>query len=282
MQPPRSNRTAHLLRISTTVIFLLLGVSAYLLAATMGAGAARTILQSVGSFLIGTVVVGYAYEYFLSEESENRTIAKLDQILAQRVDDIFPGAAHYGFKGFATEVPRNCFDGLEDGDELLWLDTYSPDLMLFVPQLRAAINRGASVRMLVISPDSPTAKMRATEIADAGYDITRFTDATRDFLGVLENAGRDFSAAPGRLEMRCYEDLPCVPMYLRLHKGRTIAGVTGYFLAEPSFNAVHIRWSEAPGGMLEGFRHYFERKWNQLPSHFDSKAGTTIEQSLAG
>jgi hypothetical protein len=262
MRTPPPSRTAKMLRISTTLVFLLLGVGSYLAAAVVEPGTARTILQSVGGFLIGTVVVGYAYQYFLGEETENRTVAKLDDVLSQKLDDIFPGAARYGFAGFATEVPRTLFNGLHSGDELLWLDTYSPDLRLFVRQLCEAVHRGADIRMLVIDPEAETAGLRACEIVDVGYDTGSFSDDTRDFLAVLTKAAADLDDAPGSLEIRCYSDLPCIPMYLRMHEGQAIDGITGYFLSEPSFDTVHIKWSSTPTGMLGGFQKYFEHKWS--------------------
>lgn len=263
-----SERTAHLLRVTTTVVFLLLGASAFMVSSDLPSNGLRTIFQSIGSFLVGTIVVGYAYEYFLNEETENRTIGKLDKVLAQRVDSMFPGAATHGFRGFATEVPRSSFEGLERGDELLWLDTYSPDLMLFVPSLQAALQRGVSVRMLVIDPDCLTAQMRAAEIAEVGYDEARFADGAKDFLGVISSAARDLDETRGRLEIRCYQDLPCIPMYLRIRSGQALTGITGYFLAQPSFNAVHLCWAATPDGMLASFHRYFERKWEGQPTHF--------------
>jgi hypothetical protein len=254
---------ARKLRISTTLVFVLAGIGCYLAAATIGEGTAATILQSFGSFLIGTVVIGYAYEYFLKEETENRTISKLDEVLKQRIDDIFPGAARYGFNGFATEVPRTVFDDLVAGDELLWLDTYSPDLRLFLPRLCEAVRRGARLRMLVLDPKAETAKLRATEIVSAGYEPTTFCNDTLDFLAVLTHAAADLDDAPGRLEVRCYSDLPCIPMYLRLRQGEATTGITGYFLSEPSFDSVHLKWSSTPSGMLAGFHSYFEHKWAQ-------------------
>jgi hypothetical protein len=208
---PSSDRTAHLLRISTTIIFLLLGLGAYLFAAVVGSGAPAVVLQSIGGFLIGTVVVSYAYEYFLHEETENRTITKLDDLLGRRVDGIFPGAAQYGFNGFATEAPRNSFDTLEAGDELLWLDTYSPDLMLFVPKLQSALERGAMVRMLMIDPAAETTRMRAEEIAEAGYNPSHFSEGAANFFDVVVNAAKEISAPRGKLEIRRFSDLPCVP-----------------------------------------------------------------------
>ena len=276
-----SDRTAHLLRISTTIIFLLIGLGAYLFAVVVGPGAPEVVLQSIGGFLIGSVVVSYAYEYFLHEETENRTIAKLDDLLGRRVDGIFPGAAQYGFDGFATEAPRNSFDALEAGDELLWLDTYSPDLMLFVPKLQSALERGAIVRMLMIDPRADTTRMRAEEIAEAGYNPSHFAEGATNFFDIVVNAAKEISSLKGKLEIRRFSDLPCVPMYLRLRDGHPISGVTGYFLSEASFNAVHIRWSAASGGMLAGFHRYFERKWTCYPAAFDSSGADRADDRTA-
>jgi hypothetical protein len=267
-----SNRTADLLRLTTTTLFLLLGAGAFLLAWAVGPGVPRSLLQSFGGFLIGTVVVGYAYAYFFHEETENRTVAKLDDVLAQRLDAIFPAANEYGFKGFVMEAPRNCFDALGPGDELLWLDTYSPDLRLFAPKLRAAVERGAFVRMLVIAATSETAKMRADEIAETGYDPAKFEDGARDFLEMLVTIAEELEAARGGISVRCYEDLPCMPMYIRVRGGRPVTGVTGFYLTEASFNAVHVAWGEAPSGMLDGFHRYFQNKWQRVPDHLDPAA----------
>ncbi len=263
-----------MLRISTTLVFVLAGIGCYLAAAATGEGTAATILQSFGSFLVGTVVIGYAYQYFLVEETENRTLSKLDDVLGKRIDDIFPGSARYGFNGFATEVPRTVFDDLGADDELLWLDTYSPDLRLFLPRLCEAVRRGARLRMLVIDPKAETAKLRAAEIVSAGYEPSTFCDDTLDFLAVLTQAAADLDDAPGKLEVRNYSDLPCVPMYLRLRQSKAITGITGYFLSEPSFDSVHIKWSSTPNGILADFHSYFEQKWIQArdPRHQPTKS----------
>ncbi len=255
-----------MLRITTTLVFVLLGLGAYLLAAAVSGGTARVVLQSVGGFLLGTVVVGYAYQYFLGEETENRTVAKLDEVLGRRVDEIYPGAQRYGFSGFAKEIPRSVFDRLGAGEELLWLDTYSPDLRLFVRPMREALGRGARLRMLVIDPEAATTALRAEEITEAGYEVESFREDTRDFLAVLAKEAAELAEAPGSLQLRRYADLPCIPMYLRLRDGQLVSGITGYFLSEPSFDTVHIRWSNTPTGMLAGFQRYFERKWGQAES----------------
>jgi len=278
-----TNRTAHLLRVSTSLLFVLSGVGAYLAAATVEDSAIRTILQSIGSFLIGTVVIGYAYQYFLGEETENRTIAKLDEVLRQRFDNMFPGADRYGFNGFATEIPRSLFDELEEGEELLWLDTYSPDLRLFLPRLCEAVKRGASIRMLVIDPEAETARLRAKEIIGVGYEESTFCADTRDFLAVLANAAADLGDARGALEVRSYSDLPCVPMYLRLRDDKEISGITGYFLSEPSFDTVHIKWASTEKGMLSDFRSYFEYKWSRAANPWAGKgAGMASPGSPTG
>lgn len=256
-----SRRTARLLRVSTTLVFLLLGVSAYLLAEVVGSGTPRIILQSVGGFLIGTVVVSYAYEFFLGEESENRTVSKLDEVLERRINDIFPAAAKHGFNGFSIGAPKAQFDDLAAGDELLWLDTYSPDFLVFAEAVRASIARGARVRMLAVAPDSEAAAHRASEIKRSGFGTSEFKAGAQAFLECFSEIERQSSGQLGELEVRTYTKLPSIPMYLKARGAETVAGVTGYFLGEPSFDSVHIRWQPAPHGMLSDFRSYFEAKW---------------------
>lgn len=263
MRASASSQTARMLQTTTTLVFVLLGIGCYLGAEVIGSGAPMTILQGIGGFLIGTVVVSYAYQHFLGEETENRTVAKLDEVLALRIDDFFPGAIRYGFSGFATEAPPTVFSDLEADDELLWLDTYSPDLKSFLPDLCKAVRRGAHLRMLVIDPGAETAQLRAAEIVRVGYEAATFRNDTAAFSALLAEAESDLEGAAGSLEVRWYSDLPCVPMYLRLRQGMAITGITGYFLSEPSFDTVHLRWSGTPNGMLPGFHGYFEQKWAQ-------------------
>jgi hypothetical protein len=253
-----------LLHISATVIVVLFGALAYIAALAAGPGVPRVVLQSVGGFLLGTVLVSYVYQYFIAKEAEDRFIAKLDDVLAHRVDAIFPAAARHGFTGFASEgVARHIFDDLGVGDELLWLDTYSPDIALFSGQLRTAVRSGAHVRMLVLDPTADTARMRAEEITEPGYSPERFSTETQAFIDDLEDAMADLRDTPGKLEVRSYRSLPCVPMYLVLQDGQITTGTTGFFLTSPSFNAVHICWTAVAAGMLGGFHAYFEHKWDE-------------------
>lgn len=228
------------------------------------------MLQGIGSFFVGTVVVGYAYQYFLSDEIEDRTVAKLDEVLERRIDRVLPDAARYGFAGVARGAPRNVFDGLRDDDELLWLDTYSPDLMLFGPKIREAVKAGASLRMLVIDPTADTARLRAAEIVEPGYDANAFLKATNDFLDYLASAASDLAAVPGTLTVRRYDDLPGIPMYLRLRDGVLVKGITGFFLSDPSFDAAHLCWTNVHGGLLASFHSYFENKWEQATPYCSS------------
>lgn len=263
---------------TTTALFLLLGTVAYLLAATVGSDVLRSILQAVGTFLIGTVVIGYAYQYFLSEEIEDRMVAKLDEVLEHRIDRLIPEASRYGFAGFVQAAPRRAFEALGPGSELLWLDTYSPDLPLFGAQLRQAVERGARVRMLVIDPEAGTTRMRAEEIVEPGYDPSKFCGEARAFLAYLADAAEDLADAPGSLEIRCYDDLPCVPMYLHLRDGKPASGITGFFLTDPSFDQAHLSWTAATGGTLTSFVAYFEHKWSGLAQYDRRPAETSLDQ----
>jgi len=261
-----------MLRHTTTALFLLLGVVAYLLSALVDSDAFRAVLQGIGSFLIAAVAIGYAYQYFLSDEIETRTVSKLDEVLEHRIDKIILGASRHGFGGFVNAAPRQAFEHLSVGDELLWLDTYSPDLPLFGSKLRQAVRAGASLRMLVIDPQADTARMRADEIVEPGYERSKFCADAQAFLDYLGAAAKELAGEPGRLEVRCYEDLPCIPMHLHLRQGEPVTGTTGFFLSAPSFDEACISWSNVRGGMLGSFCQYFEHKWAQQPSHVDSKA----------
>ena len=252
-----------MLKLSSTVVLLLAGICVYLISIPVGTGVARVVLQSVGGFLIGTVVVSYAYELFMREEVEQRTVGLMDDVLSQRIDAIFPGANRFGFFGFAHAASRSVFDELEEGDELLWLDTYSPDVHLYRDALHRAVKRGARLRMLAIQPGCATLSMRAEEISTPGFDPSTFDERAQDFLEVLEGWEDQLQGAAGKLEIRTYNDLPGVPMYLHLKADRVLAGVTGFFLSEPSFDQVHIKWKVAPGGVLEDLRTHFERKWQR-------------------
>ena len=267
------------LRLTTTALFLLLGTVAYLLAAAVDSDVLSSVLQALGTFLIGTVVIGYAYQYFLSEEIEDRTVAKLDEVLEHRIDKILPDASHHGFAGFVQAAPRKAFESLGSNSELLWLDTYSPDLPLFGGRLRKAVEAGARVRMLVIDPEATTTRMRAEEIVEPGYDPSKFCGEARAFLAYLEDAAEDLAGASGSLEIRCYDNLPCMPMYLHLKDGKPVSGTTGFFLADPSFDQAHLSWTPATAGMLTGFVSYFEHKWSELPDHVRKSSATLPAQS---
>jgi hypothetical protein len=262
-------RGSSTLRIVTTALFVLVGVIAYLVSALVDSGIAKALLQSLGTFLIAAVAIGYAYEYFLSDEVENRMARKLDEILERRIDRELLESSKYGFSGFATTAPRKAFNNLEEGDELLWLDTYSPDLPLFRDKIQAAVKKGAHLRMLVIDPEAATAHMRADEIADDGYGDTHFCGAAREFLSALVEVAEKLGDEKGRIEVRAYKDLPGVPMYVHLRNKRPIAGVTGFFLSAPSFDEAHLCWRSADNGMLTSFVDHFEHKWRRSPPHVD-------------
>lgn len=267
---PSDTGSVRMVRHTSTALFLLLGAVAYLLSALVDSEAFRVVLQGIGSFLIAAVAIGYAYQYFLSDEIETRTVGKLDEVLEHRIDRVILGASRYGFAGFVKGAPRQTFDDLGVGDELLWLDTYSPDLPLFGSKLRQAVKAGASLRMLVIDPQASTARMRASEIVEPGYHSSKFCADTQGFLNYLAEAAEELAGEPGRIEVRCYGDLPCLPMYLHLRHGEPVTGTTGFFLSAPSFDEACIRWHNVRDGMLGGFCQYFEHKWAQQPTYTDS------------
>ena len=74
---------------------------------------------------------------------------------------------------------------------------------------------------------------------------------------------KSYVAALRKFDVRCYEDLPCVPMYLRLHEGRAISGIMGYFLSEAFLR-------RRPHQMVQ----HHERRARELPGILRAQVGT--------
>lgn len=185
------------------------------------------------------------------------------------VDRIIVGSARFGFAGFEDRLKfETLFQSLGDGDELMWLDTYCPAQPKFEQPLRAAVNRGAIVRMLAMDPSSKVLPFRALEIdeeLEVNYEPHMFAEEARRSLagivGCVEALVRD--KPRGSISVRTYHDLPCLPMYLIARAGELSEGYTGFFLTRPTYDEPHVRWTSSPESRLSSFHAYFERKWSQ-------------------
>lgn len=261
-------------------------------------------MKDIGTFVAATVAIGFLYEFFLKEQHNQETLHQLQSILVGPsmhdlldrhdtaahgqleetvrtwMDNSVPMAAKWGLTGFVQplDFPR-LFSDLRDNDELLWFNTYCPDQGRCYEPLIDAVKNGAHIKMLVIDPECENTILRAHEIESFGYHPDRFQPEARNTLRLLGRCEEVLQSVPirGSFEVRRYVDLPCIPMYIRLRNGVRDVGFTSFFLTEPAFSSVHLKWRETPNGMLELFHKYFWKKWN---TNVDKRLALVQSESL--
>lgn len=145
------------------------------------------------------------------------------------------------------------------GDCIYWLDTYCPRQNEFVDDLIEAINRGVSVKMLVIDPACDNARHRNTELAATVVETGAGWDTGLDAFVAKMKALCD--KHPGKLEMRTYNDLPCAPMYLVVTDSKARVGFFSLFLVRASAHSPHMELHDGP--WLTDMHQYFEDKWTR-------------------
>jgi hypothetical protein len=228
-------------------------------------GSLGSILSAFGYATIGAVGIPLLYDLLLSPAHD-------EQVLAVVQDGLIAKGTQYGLASIEALDLLRVIRRLGPHDELCWLETFCPGLELpeVETALIAAVDGGASVRMLMIRPDSDVAAARGRELSTRPDAATAFQNAARIQSGYLRSLRRRASeAGRKRFEIEEYRDLPCAPMYLRLRHGRLVEGWTSYFLSVATDEAAHVYWSRPstessglPVGLgLDAFHRYFNEKW---------------------
>jgi hypothetical protein len=219
----------------------------------------KTSLNVIGGFMALSVAVSFLYHVTLRPQDDAARKEELRQLLDEKIDQSIAGCNRYGLNGFYSEMHFiNLFDDLKKGDELWWLDTYAPNYLGFVSHLRNALRRGAIIHMLVLNPECQNAEYRAEEIGDL-YRPTSFKKELRKFWEDMTSCMKE-AKEDGALELRWYEGLPCMPMYIILRDGKVSYAYTSFFLRHPTgIEFPHIKWEQ--GAMLNNFLDYVQNKW---------------------
>ncbi len=153
------------------------------------------------------------------------------------------------------------------------MDTYCPRYNDYWEELRHALFRGTTIRMLVIDPDCPNARYRAEEIdKDDHYPYEKFKAEIEAFTMELIRSLRDLEAVLGtpRCEIRVYGDLPCIPMYIIARDQKPVRGYSSFFLNKATAYFRHIEWGQGEDSLLKNMHRYFEMKWDNVvakPDH---------------
>ncbi|MEU8003228.1 hypothetical protein AB0B66_18885 [Catellatospora sp. NPDC049111] len=177
------------LRVAGAIIVLLGGVAAFLAGKLVKLGVVGDVLEHLGTFVATAVLVSFLYDYFLREKHAADTLVSLQDVLTGpsmlvlindhdtklhgRIESELRAwlethvqqAGVWGLSGFERSFNYAAvFDRLDNGDELLWLNNFCPDGIKYRDALVSAVQRGASVKMLVAEPDSVPSNLRALEI----------------------------------------------------------------------------------------------------------------------
>lgn len=244
-----------------TAIFLT-GYIAYNLTAGQH-GFLPELIHDIGLFLAAVVAVHFIHELLIKKEEQAAMRKEISDVVATTINGFMPSFQKWGFQGFEDTLEyKAIFEHLIDGDELLWLDTYAPSRVEVVNLISRALENGSVIKMLAIDPESNTAKLRAREIEQRGLTEEAFSTDLSTFINQL----RQVETEEGNLEIRLYDDLPCVPMYIHRRGGVPIHGFTSYFLSHASEHFAHAKWGFASDGMLKHFSEYFDKKWTHAKS----------------
>jgi len=212
-------------------------------------------------FLIGLVDRVFLIKYFLSD-TENLIKKELIMPFGEYVGNL----EKYGMKAMHPPLDFNIiFNEMESSGTLLILDTVIPDIHKTFPSMRAALDRNVRVQLLVSHPESQITKFRADEIGPEWDYFKSFRPAIYGYIShfqaiVAENRELRLNL----VEIRYYEDLPCMPMYILDNPGEDNDKLYyGFFLASASVEIPHVEIVHTRTGIYKAFEEYFYEKWER-------------------
>lgn len=224
-------------------------------------------MSEIGIFISASVFVHLLYFLFIKKE-EIKSIQDLKIQFRDEtriaMESVVHGINKWGLVRFHDKINySNLFEQLQDGDELLWLDTYCPHIHGSSSSIKQALQRGAKIKMLVIDPGNEAVRWRAQEIADPYYaKEENFRNDVRRFIQFIES-----QKLPDRqsLQYRTYGDLPGQPLYIIIKNNGSLKVYSSFYIGVASADLVHIEWTSGAedGGLAKYYCEYFRRKWER-------------------
>ncbi|MBI5214428.1 MAG: hypothetical protein HY960_01605 [Ignavibacteriae bacterium] len=215
----------------------------------------------IPAFLIGVVDRVYLLEYFL-EDTETLIKSRIVEPFG-----IYTGNLDkYGLKAMGPPLDFNkIFNDMEPGGTLLILDTVIPDIHKTFPSMRSAFDRGVKIKILVSHPDATITKLRAEEIGPEWDYNKSFRPAIYGYISHFQAiVAEDKKKRTELLEIRYYEDLPGMPMYILDNPGDNNDYLHhGYFLSSASVELPDVEFTRTNTGVFIAFLEYFNEKWER-------------------
>ena len=258
------NRESKGYAIATTLISFLAGIAIIFWSINIETNYpdSSKFLKTVGSFLTISVVISILYSIFIKPSEDASRKDELSNLLDKKINEIVTDKGKYGLSGIKKNIDfKALFSALSKNQTLWWLDTYPLGVGMWTEELKGALERGANIKMLVLSPQSENVTHRANELGNEFSPIQFKTDLER-FLNLLKSI--DQNELAGTLEVRTYDELIGLPLYIVSEKRKPVVGYSGFFLCAPTAaGSPHIKWENGNTPILSSMASYIESKWDR-------------------
>jgi hypothetical protein len=263
-------------RIVTVLSFVLLLVLGLIIlicsAAFVTSPLWNNVLNIIGTLIAVSVAASFLYSVLLRQRDDATRKKELAELLDNKIEEIIEGRFFYGLHEFCQKMDfTRLFNDLKKGDELWWLDTYAPGHKHWIDCMYEAVRRGAIIRILALKPNCINADHRAEEIG--GLYLDSFNSELDSFIKDIkckikcwedEKSEDEKSIEGGFLDIREYEDLPCIPIYLVSRDKTPIYAYTSFFLCKPTaVDFPHMSWRPSEGSLLNHLFPYIKNKWDR-------------------
>jgi hypothetical protein len=227
------------------------------------------IFELVGAFLVVAIPLEILREFFFEKANKEAFVKEVGELFDEKIekanrkafvtevsnlfDEKIEGAAKLGLNSIIDSLSADrlseIFGTLKPGDILWWHYTYCPGHKMWRDSVTKAVKRGASVKMLVLDPESQFSAMRAEEI---GYSKDSFDRELRLFIGDFEESQKileNEKDSLGHLEIVRYDGLlgvPCIVVTRRDQSGNDspFRAYSSTYLSRPTgVNFPHFVWN---------------------------------------
>ncbi len=220
------------------------------------------VMKLAGSFLTVSVVISLLYSILIKPSDDATRKKELGELLDAKIEEIITAKGKYGLMGFVDHIDFPfLFKEMRPGQTLWWLDTFPVGAGMWINKLRSALEKGVNVNMLVLDPDSVNVLHRANELGEE-FTPESFKADIQRFLSLLQNIDqKDFR---GKLEVRTYDELIGLPVYLISEDEQAMVAYSGFFLSQPTaVESPHLKWCAGENSILSNISTYIREKWSR-------------------
>lgn len=259
----KKNKSVDISREKLLIISVLffIGFSLLLLSKQIENETCSLIVELLGSFLVIAIPVEIIREVFFEEVNRASFTQEVSQLFDDKIDAKLIQAREFGLGRIDDSLNvKAMFDKLEPDDTLWWLDTFCPGHNQWIEHVKKAVQRGASINMLILDSKSTFCEMRAKEIEES-YTKGSFNSELNLFIEDFKQCKESLKQKkyPGSLKIFLYDDLLGVPCYIVTKNNKAIYAYSSMYLTEPTgVKFPHFYWRE--GLMCNYLYNYVVKK----------------------